>query len=187
MLIVKQMDLRSNIKKYFDLAYNGEAVFIPRKQDQNVVIISEEEYRRLQQANRIGSYAMSMNAKKVRINSAKFRMSDSIKAHNLKKLEAIRSLGDNWNGNCAPAFKPSLVARAEDLINELNIQPEVFPTALSTIQLEYDNSRKDHMEIEICEDDFVEVFIVKFNGEEISDTIPATADSINERASNFYG
>ena len=101
MLIVKQMDLRSNIKKYFDLAYNGEAVFIPRKQDRNVVIISEEEYQRLQQANRIGSYAQSFNTARDRINSAEFRMSDSIKAHNLKKLEAIRSLGDNWNGNGA--------------------------------------------------------------------------------------
>lgn len=187
MLIVKQMDLRSNIKKYFDLAYNGEAVFIPRKQDRNVVIISEEEYQRLQQANRIGSYAQSFNTARDRINSAEFRMSDSIKAHNLKKLEAIRSFGDNWNGNGAPAFKPSLVARAEDLINELNIQPEVFPTALNTIQLEYDNSRKDHMEIEICEDDTAEIFIVKFNGEEISDTIPATAAGINEMVSDFYG
>lgn len=187
MLIVKQMDLRSNIKKYFDLAYNGEAVFIPRKQDHNVVIISEEEYRRLQQAIRIGSYAQSLNTARDRINSAEFRMSDSIKAHNLKKLEAIRSLGDNWNGNGAAAFNPALVDKVENMINELIIQPEIFPTALNTIQLEYDNSRKDHMEIEICEDDMAEVFIVKFNGEEISDTIPATADSINERVSDFYG
>ena len=32
MIIAKQMDVRSNIKEYFDLAYNGEAIVIPRKQ-----------------------------------------------------------------------------------------------------------------------------------------------------------
>lgn len=53
---------------------------------------------------------------------------------------------ENWNGNGAPGFSSSLMDRIEALINELNIQPEIFPTALSTIQLEYDNSRKDHME-----------------------------------------
>ena len=83
---------------------------------------------------------------------------NGIKAHNLKKLEAIRSLGDNWNGNGAAAFNPALVDKVENMINELIIQPEIFPTALNTIQLEYDNSRKDHMEIEICEDDMAEVY-----------------------------
>ena len=47
MTIVKQMELRSNIKKYFDLAFGGEAVFVPRKENKNVVILSEKEYKEL--------------------------------------------------------------------------------------------------------------------------------------------
>ncbi len=35
MVVAKQMDVRSNIKKYFDLAYDGETVIVPRKQDRN--------------------------------------------------------------------------------------------------------------------------------------------------------
>ena len=43
MIATKQMDLRANIKKYFDLASNGEAVIVSRKQKRNVVVICEEE------------------------------------------------------------------------------------------------------------------------------------------------
>ena len=46
MIIAKQMDVRSNIKKYFDMAFDGEPVVVPRKQDRNVVIISETESSR---------------------------------------------------------------------------------------------------------------------------------------------
>ena len=31
MVIAKQMDIRSNIKKYFDIAFDGEVVVVPRK------------------------------------------------------------------------------------------------------------------------------------------------------------
>ena len=43
MLIAKQIDVRANIKKYFDIAFNGEHVIVPRKENKNVVIISEKE------------------------------------------------------------------------------------------------------------------------------------------------
>lgn len=45
MTIVKQTDLRNNIKKYFDLAFFGENIIIPRKDNKNVVVISEKEYK----------------------------------------------------------------------------------------------------------------------------------------------
>ena len=43
--IVKQSEFRENLKKYFDLVAEGEAVVIPRKENKNVVIISEREYK----------------------------------------------------------------------------------------------------------------------------------------------
>ena len=45
MTIVKQMDIRDNIKKYFDMAHAGEPIIVPRKKDKNVVIISEKDYK----------------------------------------------------------------------------------------------------------------------------------------------
>ena len=50
---------------------------------------------------------------------------------------------------------------------------------------EYDNSRKDHMEIEIGESDVAEVFIVKYNGEEAYEKIKAEAGEINKRVCVF--
>ena len=48
MTIVKQMDIRSHIKEYFDRVFNGETLIVPRKENKNVVILSEKEYKELQ-------------------------------------------------------------------------------------------------------------------------------------------
>ena len=69
MIIAKQMDVRSNIKKYFDIAYEGEAVVVPRKEDRNVVIISEAEYNRLNLANRLASYENALSPLTYKVDS----------------------------------------------------------------------------------------------------------------------
>lgn len=56
MTVAKQMDIRSNIKKYFDIAFAGEVVFVPRKENKNVYIISQQEYEDLQRAKRNSEY-----------------------------------------------------------------------------------------------------------------------------------
>ena len=66
-MIVKQVDVRANIKQYFELACSGEPIIVPRKDNKNIVIISEAEYNRLQQEvdtceNNIGFFAASKNA-----------------------------------------------------------------------------------------------------------------------------
>ena len=40
--IAKQADIRANMKKYFDLAYDGETIIVPRKENRNSVIVSEQ-------------------------------------------------------------------------------------------------------------------------------------------------
>ena len=56
MIAIRQMDIRANIKKYFDLAFDGEPIIISRKQNKNVVVISEKEYNDLQKAKRNAEY-----------------------------------------------------------------------------------------------------------------------------------
>ncbi len=56
MIATKQMDIRANIKKYFDLAFNGEPIIVSRKQNKNVVVISEKEYNDLQKAKKNAEY-----------------------------------------------------------------------------------------------------------------------------------
>ena len=40
-----QMDVRANIREYFDKAYEGEPVLVPKNHDRNIVIISESQRR----------------------------------------------------------------------------------------------------------------------------------------------
>ena len=47
MTVAKQIDIRANIKKYFDMSFNGEPVIVPRKENKNVVIVSEKDYNEL--------------------------------------------------------------------------------------------------------------------------------------------
>ena len=56
MIIVKQMELRQNIKKYFDMVDKGEEIIIPRKENRNVVVISEEAYREYRKAKENDDY-----------------------------------------------------------------------------------------------------------------------------------
>ena len=80
-----------------------------------------------------------------------------------------------------------IIKKTRALIKALMIQPEIFPTALETIQLEFDNSRHDHMEIEIGRSDSVEIFVAPYDGSDYTETIRGTAASINERVAAFYG
>ena len=185
-MIVKQMDIRSNIKKYFDLAYSGDPIIVPRKGNRNIVIISEEEYARLTGLDRMNAYTGAFISHSRRKKTVAGDSGD-IRTDNLAKLEVINNLKDGWNGNEAPAIPGKVISKVRSLINELYIQPEIFPTALSSIQLEFDNSRRDHMEIEIGENDEAEVFIVLYNGEERFETVKVNPESVNRKVSEFYG
>ena len=44
-IIVKQMEVREHMKKYLDMASEGTNILIPRKNNKNVVVISEEEWK----------------------------------------------------------------------------------------------------------------------------------------------
>ena len=75
----------------------------------------------------------------------------NIAMENLKKLEAIALLKDNWNANGAKAFADSLITKVRNLVMLLDVQPEVFPTACGALQLEYDKEDGSHLEIEFNE------------------------------------
>lgn len=109
------------------------------------------------------------------------------KLGNLKKLEAIAHLEDNWNANGAKAFTDSLIAKVRNLVMFLEIQPEVFPTACESLQLEYDKADGSHMEIELNESENAEVFLVDDNGCESVISIRASIEAINKVVSDFYG
>jgi hypothetical protein len=109
------------------------------------------------------------------------------KLENLKKIETIAALNDNWNANGAKAFSPSLIKKVRSIITLLDIQPEVFPTACESLQLEYDKQDGSHMEIELVEGDEAEVFLSDNEGHESLKNIQANFGAINEVVNDFYG
>lgn len=72
----------------------------------------------------------------------------------INKLKAIAQLGDGWNGNGASKFSEQLINKTKDFIDRLNEDPEVFPTANDSIQLEYE-IEDDYLQINIFEDKIV--------------------------------
>ena len=109
------------------------------------------------------------------------------KTENFKKLEAIALLPDDWNANGAKSFSENLITKMRSLLLLLEIQPEIFPTACASLQMEYDKVDGSHMEIELTEDESAEVFMVDHVGKESSKRVRAHAEDINRVVRDFYG
>lgn len=109
------------------------------------------------------------------------------KLANIKKINMIAELEDNWNGNGASSFSDRLLKKVKSIVIMLDNQPEIFPTANNSIQLEYDKPDGSHMEIEIFEDGDSEVFEVDVHGNESLLNIDTNVESINKVVNDFYG
>ena len=77
---------------------------------------------------------------------------------NLEKLKRISAFNYNWDGYGAEPLPEYLITSASKLIRNLRIQPEIFPTADGTIQLEYEKDNGDYLEIQISCNGRCEVF-----------------------------
>ena len=87
MIATKQMEIRANIKKYFDLAFNGETIVVSRKENKNVVVISEQEYNELQRAKRNAEYLAKLDR-----SFAQLKKGEVI----IKSMEELEHMADEW-------------------------------------------------------------------------------------------
>ena len=88
MIATKPIDLRARLKEYFDIAFNGEPVIVSRKNNENVVIISEREYNEMQKAKRNAAYLEQLDKSYEQLRQGK---TISLSMEELKKMEA-----DGW-------------------------------------------------------------------------------------------
>lgn len=56
MLAVKSMDVRDNFKSLCDKVFHGETLIISRPKNENVVMLSENEYNKMLKAKRNAEY-----------------------------------------------------------------------------------------------------------------------------------
>lgn len=109
------------------------------------------------------------------------------KIYNLKKLDQIEALEDNWNGNGARAFDKHLLVKAREIITSLERQPELFPTACDSIQIEYEKEDGSYLEIELSLTKQWKVFEINSTGKEYTFSIPANMNSLIKAVDDFYG
>lgn len=89
------------------------------------------------------------------------------KTENLKKLQKINELSDNWNGYGAKPVSKEVIQEVRRIVSQLDYQPEVFPLSDNEIQLEFDGPDRSYMEIVIGTKDLANVFIMDAKGNEI--------------------
>lgn len=103
------------------------------------------------------------------------------------RLEQILNLPDNWDGDNAKAFSSELIKKVGNILLKLKTQPEIFPTARNTIQLEYEKDDGSYLEFEIAEDENAKVFMIDSEGNEKQSSVKANPEEINNIVSSFYG
>lgn len=105
---------------------------------------------------------------------------------NLTKLEEIKSLKHNWNGNKARPISKKIINKTKTLLVKLDRQPQIFPTADDSIQLEYDGENNSYLELQVKSDDKLSYFRIDKNGQKSSGVIPESSFSLEALVREFY-
>lgn len=106
---------------------------------------------------------------------------------NLNKLEEIKNLPKNWNGNGAARMQKKLIKKSKSLLINLNKQPQIFPTANNSIQIEYDGENGAYLEFQISNSSSLEFYKVHKDGSEETGHIPCTSFDVNKVLEEFFG
>ncbi|MFD0825873.1 hypothetical protein ACT8ZR_09360 [Neobacillus sp. M.A.Huq-85] len=113
-------------------------------------------------------------------------LEESKKIMNVKKLLTIGKLNEGWNHNGANPFSKNLIKSCENLICDIIVQPELFPTGRDSIQIEYEKPDGEYLELEIFEDK-VNMLMIDSDDNEKEEEFPLNITKINEVVLSFYG
>ena len=131
-----------------------------------------------------GRSVRSLIADKLRRETAEKVYSKEL-INNLNKLNEIQQLPRNWNGNGARRFPKKTIKKAKSLLIDLNLQPQVFPTANNSIQIEFDGENGAYLEFQITKSTQLSYYWVQKDGSETSGKVPCTPYSVNQLLESF--
>lgn len=94
MIATKSVDLRARLKDYLDNAFNGEPVIVSRKNNENVVIVSEREYNELMKVKRNAEYMAMLDESLTQLERG-----DTI-SFTLEELKAMERVNDQMEDMC---------------------------------------------------------------------------------------
>lgn len=110
---------------------------------------------------------------------------------NRKIIKSFKNLKTNWNGNHEAPIPQIIIDTALKTLDQLLVQPEVFPATDSSIQFDFTNFDNFEIEVNIYPDKFI-IYTSKNNVEETKtiDNINCQSDiiinTINEFISKSY-
>lgn len=88
MLAVKSMDVRDNFKTLCDKVFHGETLIISRPKNENIVMLSENEYNEMLKAKKNAEYLAKLDESYEQLKQEK---TISFSLEELKDMES-----DNW-------------------------------------------------------------------------------------------
>ncbi len=100
------------------------------------------------------------------------------------RISEIRDLPDNWNENGASKFSNEILDTLKYIVESLKTQPEIFPTARDSIQLEYENENGDYLEFELFEGGRLKKFFCSHDDKTETKDIPIGL--MSEEVDKFY-
>ncbi|MCD8074884.1 MAG: hypothetical protein LUF27_07590 [Lachnospiraceae bacterium] len=115
------------------------------------------------------SYSLNISIVELSYKGEK-QLSDQAQNRNCSKLYKLSMLPDNWNENGAARFSGEHIKKCVSIIRKLPFQPEVFPTAAGSIQMEYEKNSGEYLEFNVYPD-HVDVYLTNSNGEEFEESI----------------
>lgn len=103
--------------------------------------------------------------------------------NNIDKVNSFQHLNLGWNGYEADPIDKSIIDDVKSQLYLLSIQPDVFPTARNSVQLEFHHDNGNYLEFEIFRDKVVK--LCETNNKEIEQEIKL--EEINKMVDEFYG
>ena len=77
----------------------------------------------------------------------------------IKRGASFKDLQNGWDGYNAKATNEKVIESAIEIIRKLPFCPEAFPTSEGNIQLQFEDSDGNYMEMEVLEDSVVEIYL----------------------------
>lgn len=109
--------------------------------------------------------------------------------NNLRKLNNIELFKENWNGYNAKPFSDSLIKKCKEIVLKIpdDLQPSIFPTGRSSIQMQYELADNSYLEFEIFLDKIVFLEVPKREYSKANEGIINSYEQMEKMVKQFYG
>lgn len=127
------------------------------------------------------SFASHESPSSTRLNNSQRFSLEQLKI-NKRRLRSFKNFKTNWNGYSGEAFDEALIEKIEDILSDLDYQPQIFPTGRGTIQIEKYIDDDNLIEIEISNKEVFAYQVKKGNEKEAKISL----DEVNNLISELY-